>query len=145
MLGRVYQEVKMMTLPENKYQKKIRRGRRKEKTFLTQVQVRKLCQLIEGMQYFLCERWCRDFIFMGIVISSFFYINIFNFHRVKSFINWLERVKIWIKFNFFSLVLFIFKMWSSWISCECQNVTWLSSTQGFFLADSAHWWSGRAG
>ena len=35
MLGRVYQEVKMMTLPENKNQKKIRRGRRKEKTLLT--------------------------------------------------------------------------------------------------------------
>ena len=37
LLGRVYQEVKMMTLPENKNQKKIRRGRRKEKTLLTQV------------------------------------------------------------------------------------------------------------
>ena len=37
MLGRVYQAVKMMTLPENKNQKKIRRGRRKEKTLLTQV------------------------------------------------------------------------------------------------------------
>ena len=37
MLGRVYQAVKMMTLPENKNQKKIRRGRRKEKTLSTQV------------------------------------------------------------------------------------------------------------
>ena len=37
LLGRVYQEVKMMTLPENKNQKKIRTGRRKEKTLLAQV------------------------------------------------------------------------------------------------------------
>ena len=34
LLGRVYQVVKMMTLPENKNQKKIRRRRRKEKTFI---------------------------------------------------------------------------------------------------------------
>ena len=38
LLCRVYQEVKIMTLPEKKKnQKKIRRGRRKEKTLLTQV------------------------------------------------------------------------------------------------------------
>ena len=37
LLGRVYQAVKMMTLPGNKNQKKIRRRRRKEKTLLTQV------------------------------------------------------------------------------------------------------------
>ena len=37
LLGRVYQVVKIMTLPRNKNQKKIRRGRRKEKNFLTQV------------------------------------------------------------------------------------------------------------
>ena len=37
LLGRVYQAVKVMTLPGNKKQKKIRRRRGKEKTFLTQV------------------------------------------------------------------------------------------------------------
>ena len=37
LLGGVYQAVKMMTLPGNKNQKKIRRRRRKEKTLLTQV------------------------------------------------------------------------------------------------------------
>ena len=30
-----------------------------------------------------------------------FIFNIFNFHRINSFINRLERVKIWIWFNFF--------------------------------------------
>ena len=34
LICRVYQAVKMMTLPENKNQKKIRRGRRKEKKFI---------------------------------------------------------------------------------------------------------------
>ena len=44
------------------------------------------------------------------------------FYGINSFINRLEREKIWIWFNFFSLVLFIFKMWSFWISCECENI-----------------------
>ena len=34
-----------------------------------------------------------------------------------------ESVKIWIWYNFLIfLVLFIFKMWSSWISCECEQI-----------------------
>ena len=41
------------------------------------------------------------------------------FIGLTVFINRLERVKILI---FFSLVLFIFKTWGSWILCECENV-----------------------
>ena len=53
------------------------------------------------------ELWFRLFLYI---------ICIFNFYRINSFIDRLERVKIWIWFNFFSLVLFVFKTWFSWIS-----------------------------
>ena len=67
----------------------------------------------------------------------------FKFYRI----NRSESVKIWIWYNFvIFLVLFIFKMWPSWISCECEKILdinffimhekahifmWLSSTKGF--------------
>ena len=87
----------------------------------------------------------------------FFYINIFNFHRINSFINRLERVKIWVWFNFF--------LWFS-LSSKCDRLEFHVNVKTFWilfmmnkmakyfyltgfdtrvLADSAYWWSGRAG
>ena len=77
-----------------------------------------------GTWYFSCGRWCGDFIFTGIVISSFFYINIFNFHRINSFINRLERVKIWVWFNFF--------LWFS-LSSKCDRLEFHVNVKTFWI------------
>ena len=80
-------------------------------------QVGKWCALIEGALYFLREGWLGDFIFTGIMITSFF-----NFFLKFYRINRSESVKMWIWYNFIIfLVLFILKMWPSWISCECEK------------------------
>ena len=73
-------------------------------------QVRKWCALIEGALYFLREGWLGDFIFTGIMITSFFNF-FFKFYRI----NRSESVKMWIWYNF---VIFL---WPSWILCECEK------------------------
>ena len=54
----------------------------------------------------------------------FFYINIFNFHRINSFINRLEIVKIWVWFNFF--------LWFS-LSSKCDRLEFHVNVKTFWI------------
>ena len=58
-----------------------------------------------------------DFIF-------FYILNIFNFHRINSFINRLERVKIWIWFNFF--------LWF-YLSSKCDRLEFHVNVKTFWI------------
>ena len=80
----------------------------------------------------MCTYWGYPILFTWRVIGRFYlhrnHDNIFfkfflKFYKINSFINRSESVKIWIWYNFLIfLVLFIFKMWPSWISCECEKI-----------------------
>ena len=87
----------------------------------------------------------------------FVYIYFFNFYRMNSFIYRLERVKIWIWFNFFlwfylsskhDCLEFHVNVKTFWILFMMNKMAKYFYVTEFYtrvLADSAYWWSGRAG
>ena len=71
----------LISVSEKPHQQRRRRVQklRKIEDQSVYIQVRKLCALIEGTLYFLCEGWLGDFVFIGIMISIFFLYLFFVF------------------------------------------------------------------
>ena len=122
MSGCIQYLVLFHSLSENPHQYRRRRVQklRKIEDQSAWTQVRKLCALIEGALYFLREGWLADFIFMGIMISIFFFCHFF------VFVSWIaiKDDKIFpCSCEQFFLYLNITCEWRiEWIKCDWQTI-----------------------